>query len=82
MQPKTPLEVNPPAIDDLLLSEAEIFENGSLTVKGFRDFMLKYSNWTAKDINQLTVGERRKIVDHIISKLNEQAAPKESGASS
>lgn len=82
MQPKTPLELNPPAVDDLLLSEAEVFENGGLTVKGFREFMLKYSNWTAKDINGLTVGERRAVVDRIIGKLNEQAAPKANGAGS
>jgi hypothetical protein len=82
MQPKTPLELALPAVDDLLLTEAELFEQGGLTVKGFRAFMLKYSNWKAKDVDNLTVGERRSVADRIIAKLNEQALPKETSASS
>ena len=82
MIPNTPLELTLPAIDDLTLDEAEIFESGRLTVAGFKAFMEKYSNWKAKDVGGLTIKERRGVVERIIADLNDRSVSKGNGASS
>jgi len=82
MQPKTHLELTLPAVDDLTLDEAAIFETGGLTVQGFKAFMATHSNWTPAEVGKLTVKERREIANEIIRRLNDEALPKGSAASS
>jgi hypothetical protein len=80
--PKTALETHLPPLDDLLLDEIALFETGGFSVKAFKDFLAKYTNWTAAQAGRLTVSEMRTVTAQLSEKVFLAAVPKENGASS
>jgi hypothetical protein len=83
MIPDKPLDLDLPAIKNLELDDFELlFEKGGFSVRGFKAFMGKHSNWSQTDIGRLTVEEMNDVRAQIMAKLNENAAPKASGADS
>ena len=83
MIPDKPLDLALPAAKDLLLDDWELlFERGGFTVRGFKAFMGRHSNWSSIEIGHLTVEEMNSVRLQIITKLNEDAVPKENGGNS
>lgn len=64
----------------LTLDDLELFEPGGFTVRGLKAFMVRYSNWTAAEVGQLTVGEFEQVATAIAEKLKAGTVPKASGA--
>ncbi len=80
--PTTPLELTLPPTSDLLLDDMQLFEPGGFTVKAFKAFMTRYSNWTPTIVGGLTQTEARAVIRQVKAKLNENAVSKETAASS
>ena len=64
----------------MTLDDIELFEPGSFSVKGFKAFMGRHSNWTAKEVGALTVSELKIVSEQIGAKLKESAVPKATAA--
>jgi hypothetical protein len=82
MIPDQPLDINLPATDKWTLNDLELFERGGFTVKGFKAFMGRYSNWTADEVGLMEVGEMQEVFERIADGIQEHAVPKANGASS
>lgn len=82
MIPDKPLALTLPANDDLLLDDIQLFEPDGFSIKGFKAFMARYSNWTPAQVGQMTRAEMWKVTRQIIEQLNENAVPKAPAASS
>jgi hypothetical protein len=81
--PNEPLGLKLPAdLDDWLIGDLEMFETGTFTISSFKAMVTKYSNWTPKEINQLTRREMRAVLPQLYDKFLELAVPKANGANS
>lgn len=61
-------------IEQMTLDDLEIFEQFS--VKRFKAFMARYSNWTAAQVGALTLAELRGVSAQIARQIAERAVPK------
>jgi len=66
---------------NLTLDDLELFEDGGFSVKGFKAFMARYSNWTKTQVGALTVAELRDVAKQLGERLKEAAVPKENAPS-
>lgn len=73
--PNKPLELKIDA-EAMPLDEYELFEPGGFSIKKFKAFMGKYSNWTAAEAGQLTRGELKSVVEKIAALFREDSVPK------
>ena len=73
--PSRPLVLN---IDgaNLTLDDLEVFEAGGFSVKGFKAFMGRYSNWTPAEIGAVTVAELKDVAAQIAEQLKGAVLPK------
>lgn len=74
--PTEPLRLSLPAAGKMKLDDLELFEDGGFTVKGFKAFIARYSNWTAAQVGQLEIDEMKEVVEQIGATLRESAVPK------
>ena len=62
--------------DTLTLDDLALFEAEGFTVTGFKRFMGKYSNWTAKQVGSLTVDELKDVSLQLAAAIKESMVPK------
>lgn len=77
--PTTQLELSNINVKELTLEETYIFF-GEFNAVLLRDFLLKYGNWTRKDIGRITLGELESIANQIGDQLKTALAPKDTAA--
>jgi len=66
--------------DEMTLDEFEVFEASGFSVKRFKDFMARYSNWTREQVGKLTRREVQEVAERIAQVFRDGALPKSSGA--
>lgn len=74
--PLAPLKLSLPPAEKMKLDDLELFEDGGFTIRGFKAFMTRYSNWSAAEVGQLELGQMRGLAEQIRDALNESAVPK------
>ena len=82
MIPAKPLELTLPAKEDLLLDDLQLFEPDGFSVRGFKEFIARYSNWKAAEVGKLTAGEMQTVTAQVVEKLQAAAVPKVTSAGS
>ena len=79
--PKDELKLTlPDDKEDFLLDDIEVFDGG-FSVAGFKRFMARYSNWTAKDVGLMKVKEMKGVADTIGGAIRDAGVPKATSAS-
>lgn len=61
------------------LNDLELLQGEEFTVKGFKSFMDRHSNWTAEQVGLLEVNELESVFKQFLEKLKENAVPKANG---
>lgn len=82
MIPDKALDLNLPPAEKMTLNDLELFEPGGFSVKGFKAFIARYSNWTAADVGGLEVGELEDAFAKIQEAIQGSAVPKVSASAS
>jgi hypothetical protein len=82
MIPDKPLALALPAAEELTLDDLQLFEADGFTVRGFKAFISRYSNWTAADVGKLSLKEVKEVTLQLKDALNDSAVPKATSASS
>lgn len=75
MLPNKVLEVKPIVTDDLTLGELELLQGEDFSPKVFREFLVKYTNWTSAEIKAVKVSELKELASQLGEKLKAANIP-------
>jgi hypothetical protein len=76
MIPNKALVVSPISQKKLTVGEIILFQGKDFNALTFRNFLVKYTNWTSEEIDEVTVEELEEVFTELGKKLEEQAIPK------
>ena len=62
--------------DVLTLDDLELFEEGGFSVRAFKAFMLRHSNWSKAEVGAITIAELKDVAAQIGEQLKGAAVPK------
>lgn len=72
--PDKPLEVNVD-IKSLTLGEVKLFSAGGFDFVRFCDFLARHTNWTAEEIDAITIGELEDVARQLGGAIQAAAVP-------
>ena len=75
--PSKPLELKNFDVDELTDDDVALFEKDGFSAKGFKEFMARYSNWTAAEVGGLKLKELKVVAEQIGETIKGAAIPKE-----
>ncbi len=81
----TPKPLNlklPPDLEHWRLGDIALFEPGGFNVTGFITFLVKYSNWTKAEIDNLLAFEMQDVLGGVKKQIELTAVPKANAGSS
>ena len=61
--------------DAVTIGEVRLFQGGQYDLMAFREFLIRYTNWTEMEIDKIRRRECTVIYSQIVEKLNELAVP-------